>query len=392
MRRPALTEAAPPDSGAGPQDELHGELAPRVAVCITAVVIGGFFFIGLTYLLRARPSGVGLAVCGVLMLALLALQMFHSFPFAAPRLVPHRRKTLAAQALITYVPFPIFEEAWLGVPGFLAGSTLLVLRSATGWAGFATVIGTVGLLNYTVGYGTAELAYNMVATGLTGLVVYGLSRLTDLVRQVQAARAELARLAIVQERLRFARDLHDLLGYSLSTITLKCELTHRLVRIHPERAETEITEILRTARQALADVRSVASSYLNMSLSREVSAAESLLCAVGIQTEVRMEVDLPAGPVDTVLATVLREGITNMLRHSKAQHCMIAAEKGKGRVRVAVANDGVGAETATLSTGGVGTGGSGLHNLTARVAALGGALTAGSRDDGWFELTAEVPA
>ncbi|WP_051804435.1 sensor histidine kinase [Streptomyces griseus] len=370
----------------------RADMAPRVAVAITTVVICGFFAVAVTYVLQARYTPLSLAFCFVLLLLLLGLQLCHSFPSFVPRPVSrHRHWTLAAQTLLTYAPFAVYGPAWLGMPGFLAASSLLVLRTALGWLAFGTVVVTTGLVQFSVGFGVGELAYNCVSTVLTGLVVFGLSRLADLIREVQTAREELARLAITQERLRFARDLHDLLGYSLSTITLKCELTSRLVRLDPERAETEITEILQTARQALADVRAVASSYLHMSLRREVGSAESLLETIGIRTEIRVDVELPEGRVDTVLATVLREGITNVLQHSKAQHCVIEATEVGTHVRISVANDGVGAERSTLHATDRRGGGSGLLNLITRVEALDGRLTAGVREDGWYQLAAEVP-
>lgn len=389
MRRTAsVSRGTPPEEGPAP----GADMAPRVAVAITTVVICGFFAVAVTYVLQAPHTTLSLVLCFALQLLLLGLQLCHSFPSSMPRAVArHSRWTLAAQALLTYAPFPVFGAAWLGMPGFLAASSLLVLRTALGWLAFGAIVASTGLIQFTVGFGMGELAYNCVATSLTGLVVYGLSRLADLIREVQTAREELARLAITQERLRFARDLHDLLGYSLSTITLKCELTYRLVSLDPKRAETEITEILGTARQALADVRAVASSYLHMSLRREVASAETLLHTVGIRTDIRVDADLPAGNVDTTLATVLREGITNLLQHSKAQHCVIEATTTDDRVRITVANDGVGAQRSILHPVRPGGGGSGLNNLITRVGALGGRLTAGVREDGWFQLTAEAP-
>ncbi|MER6478577.1 sensor histidine kinase [Streptomyces filamentosus] len=389
MRRTTTSSRDTPlEEGLAPR----ADMAPRVAVAITTVVICGFFAVAVTYVLQAGYTPLSLAFCFVLLLLLLGLQLCHSFPSFVPNAVTrHHHWTLAAQTLLTYAPFAVYGAAWLGMPGFLAASSLLVLRTALGWLAFGTVLVTTGLVQFAVGYGMGELAYNCVSTVLTGLVVYGLSRLADLIREVQTAREELAHLAITQERLRFARDLHDLLGYSLSTITLKCELTSRLVRLDPERAETEITEILQTARQALADVRAVASSYLHMSLRREIGSAESLLETIGIRTEIRVDVELSAGQVDTVLATVLREGITNVLQHSKAQHCVIEATGTGTHVRISVANDGVGAERSTLHAVDRRGGGSGLMNLITRVEALDGRLTAGVREDGWYQLAAEVP-
>ncbi|MEU9860954.1 histidine kinase [Streptomyces sp. NPDC047971] len=368
-------------------------MAPRVAGTITVVVILCFFAVALTYAIGGGFGGAELALCGVLMLMLLFLQLSHSFPDWIPAAARHRRWTLALQAVLTFAPFTLFGAAWLGMPGFLAASSLLVLRAALSWTVFAVVIVATGVVQFAVGYGVSQLAYNTIATVLTGLVVHGLSRLSGLIREVQAAREELIRLAVTQERLRFARDLHDLLGFSLSTITLKCELAHRLVRVAPERAEMEITEIVQTARQALTDVRSVASSYVQMSLSREVGSAASLLRAVGIRTDIRVTDEPLESSVDTVLATVLREGVTNLLRHSKAQNCVIEARVDDGTARLRIANDGLRDRDSAHCPDSEGvTGGVGLRSLTIRAEAVGGRLTSGVRDDGWFELTVELPA
>ncbi|MFF5183978.1 sensor histidine kinase [Streptomyces sp. NPDC000345] len=371
------------------------ELAPRMASAITTVVILCFFGVALTYAASGGLGALGLTAFCVLMVLLLGLQFCHSFPARAPRWARHNRVTLAAQAVLTFGPFAFFGEAWLGMPGFLCSSCLLVLRPALAWAAFGLVLGATGAVHFLVGYGAGELAYNMVATVLTGLVVYGLSRLTGLIAEVQAARDELVRVTLAQERVRFARDLHDLLGFSLSTITLKCELVHRLVRVDPERAETEITEIVQAARQASAEVRSVAGSYLRMSLDRELPAAASLLRAVGIHAEVRVAAGEVSPAVDSVLATVLREGVTNILRHSKAQKCVIKADAEDGSVRLVIANDGLrDARSAHFADvpGGAACGGNGLSSLAARAQALGGRLTSGERADGWFELAVALPA
>jgi two-component system sensor histidine kinase DesK len=137
------------------------------------------------------------------------------------------------------------------------------------------------------------VAYLTASTFDTGLVVFGLSRLSLVIRYVHAARGELAQLAIVRERVRFSRDLHDLLGYSLSAITLKAELARRLVSANPGRSRDEIAELLDIARQALADVRTVSSGYRNISLSKEAASVASLLTTAGIDTQVEISCGPP---------------------------------------------------------------------------------------------------
>ncbi|MBI0382484.1 histidine kinase, partial [Streptomyces albiflaviniger] len=365
----------PDDAGNHPPRHQDG-LAPRLAVVITVLVLVGYFAVAVTYVVDGNRSGrsVDAAMLGLALLpmtVLLCLQMLHSFPGLAPRLSGARRWTLALQAVLTFAPFAVFKHAWLGMPGFLAGSSLLVLVPALAWPAFAAILLCTDVLLFQVGFGWGQVAYTTVSTALTGLVVFGLSRLSGLVAEVSRSRAELARLAVAQERLRFSRDVHDLLGYSLSTITLKCELVHRLVPRQNSRAQQELSEILQTSRQALADVRAVASGYRKMSLSAEAATARSMLAAAGISATAEIDCGPLPDLVDTVLASVLREGLTNVLRHSNADHCAVEARRSGHRVSLTLVNDGVG-RPSTILRADSSDGGSGIGNLRVRVENLGG--------------------
>ncbi|GAA2008417.1 sensor histidine kinase [Catenulispora subtropica] len=296
--------------------------------------------------------------------------------------------SLSAQAVITYFPYFVLHQLWGGLAGPLAGAILLLLPRPTAWFPFLAVVASMGPVA-TMKYHTADwISYYIISTMVLGLVVFGLTRLSELVRELAAARSELARMAVVAERLRFARDLHDLLGYSLSSITLKSELAYRLVPGQPDRARKELTEILQASRQALADVREVASSYREMSLTSEASSAQAMLETAEIDAKVDIDVGPLPPDLDTVLATTLREGVTNILRHSKVQHCSIRATQTPTSIRLEVANDGV---TDQDDDDALARSGSGLGNLRTRLSAFDGTLTAGVSPDRWFRLTAEVP-
>ncbi|MBW5425966.1 histidine kinase, partial [Streptomyces sp. BG9H] len=386
-----------PDGTGVPRPAAEGpavrhDLAPRAARALTIAALVGYVLLATAWAMSAHPSPRTLGEVGVVLLALLGLQLGHSFPRTTPALAPYRLWTLGLQAVLTFLPFVLFGEAWWGLPGFLAGSVLLLLPAVPGWPLFAAVVtsGAFGL--WLVGDDLGDIAYATALSTMTGLVVFGLSRMAELAVELHRSRAEIARAAVTGERLRFARDLHDLLGFSLSTITLKCELAYRLVPDRRERAEQELTEVLRTARQALADVRTVARGYRQMSLTDEAESARSMLAGVGIRTALRLDCGELPTDVDTVLATTLREGLTNMLRHSKAERCTITAEREGRTVRLTLANDG-----AALAGHGPGAvrdsdanSGSGIGNLTARIRAFDGRLTAGHRQDGWYQLCATV--
>src|SRR5262249_14352284 len=291
---------------------------------------------------------------------------------------------LLCQGVLVYLALR-FSPVWLSLPGFLAGSVLLVLPLRVAWFPFALIVAAMGVYYGQLTDGPLEIAYAAVSTTITGLVVYALTRLSSLVTELHDARAELAQMAVAQERLRFARDLHDLLGYSLSAITLKSELTHRLVPANPHKARNELIEILEISRKALADVRAVAGGCRELSLDNEAESARTLLGAADVDVTIDNRYgDLPT-PVKTVLATVLREGITNVLRHSNAERCEISLRQADGRVWLNIVNDGV--QTNRVQSDG----GSGIRNLSARIAALHGQLVAGIEADGRYGLHAWAP-
>lgn len=382
-----MASASEPVHHEGGRSRLEALLVPRLARGIVVVVLSGFCLIAFLHTLYGSPDVVHIALSVSCLLALLSLQLFF---FNRP--VERMRSAMgaaaiAAQAALVYLPLLEFGQAWIALPGFLAGSVLLLLPVKLAWPAFLLVIASLGAIQATFPGPTINVAYTAVSGVVTGLVVYGLTRMAGLVTRLHEAQDELAEMAVAQERLRFARDLHDLLGYSLSAITLKSELTHRLVLRHPARAQEELSEVLDISRRALADVRAVASGYRELSFAAESESARSVLVAADI--DVQMDLDYGELPtrVRTVLATVLREGVTNVLRHSKAEHCEIRVTQTADTVSIDIVNDGVPQIPIERSE----RGGSGLPNLSGRLTALGGTLTAGIDPDGRYRLHAAAP-
>jgi len=148
------------------------------------------------------------------------------------------------QAALVYLPLIQLGPAWISQPGFLAGSALLMLPPLLGWTVFGAVVGSVVWV-HVVGTGQIyDIVFNSVTALISGLIVFGVMSLTRLVAELAETRTQLAKMAVSEERLRFARDLHDLLGLSLSAMTLKSELTLRLMDIDPDKAAEELVEIL----------------------------------------------------------------------------------------------------------------------------------------------------
>lgn len=203
-------------------------------------------------------------------------------------------------------------------------------------------------------------------------------------RELAEAREELARLAVSEERLRIARDLHDLLGHTLSLIALKSELATRLVQRDPHRAEAEMQEVQRVTRHALTEVRDAVQGYRRLPIADALDGARAALAAAGIDCRVEGAAgELPAD-VETVLAWAVREATTNVVRHSGARACAITLSTDPDAVALQVEDDGAGV---TSGNGG----GAGLDGVAERARRIHGTLEAGSRPEGGFRLRLTLP-
>ena len=222
-----------------------------------------------------------------------------------------------------------------------------------------------------------------------GLDMIGFVRLSDALRELQRAREQLARQAVTEERLRMARDLHDLLGHTLSLITLKSELAGRLLEKDPHTATQEIHEVERVARQALREVREAVAGYRQHTLRGELDGARQILEAAGIECIIEYEMRPLPQSIDAVLGWVVREGVTNVIRHNRAKYCLIRIISTDDYVRAEINNDGsLRNENSIIEKG------SGLSGLAERVANEGGQLEARTQsmpDAPGFRLEVEIP-
>ncbi|WP_344467739.1 sensor histidine kinase [Kitasatospora kazusensis] len=370
--------------------------APRFALTVVWSVIGAVFFMQIVDVLEEAVTPLTIACCLTVLPANIGLQLVHTLPRWRRIRARYGRWTLLVQVLLTVLPTAFLGWPWGGMGGFVGASMLQLLPLRAALPAFGGLILAIGLgtaLEPHSSIGT--VLYMAVSTLVTGVIAYSLSLLANLTLAVHEAQEDIARVAVIKERLRFARDLHDLLGYSLSAITLKSELAHAVLGRSPDRARAELESIVDLSRQALRDVREVARSYRSMSLLTELSSARSVLSAAGIDAHLRVECGRLSARADTVLATVLREGITNVIRHSKASRCTIEAVDQDGVISLRLANDGMPArdrdglrdrqERPSRTDGG-------LDNLAARLAELGGTLSSGVREDGWFHLEADISA
>lgn len=234
---------------------------------------------------------------------------------------------------------------------------------------------------------SAPVSLFIVTIGV-GMLTGGFRRLRTVSIQLNEARDEIGRLAVADERLRFARDLHDLLGHSLSVIALKSELANRLIQDRPDQAAEHMRDIEAVTRRALSEVREAVAGYRRPALHAELAGARSTLAAAGI--------DVDAGPVpavelppdaEAVLAWAVREGATNVLRHSEASRVRISFDVTRDDATLTLTDDGNACPDAQSAGDGTG-----LAGLAERVARVRGHLDAAPRDDGdGFRLHVTVP-
>ncbi len=203
--------------------------------------------------------------------------------------------------------------------------------------------------------------------------------------KLQMAHEEIEQLAKLAERERIARDLHDVLGHTLSVIVLKSELAGRLFSRNPERAAAEIADVEQIARKALTEVREAIRGYRTEGLAAEIRRAHSVLDAAGV-TLVCEEVPLALGPTEeSVLSLVLREAVTNIVRHAQASRCVLHFEEENGQTMLVVEDDG---------RGGLREDGNGVRGMRARIEALGGrfAVNTSPGASHGTRLTIQIPA
>jgi signal transduction histidine kinase len=294
--------------------------------------------------------------------------------------------TLVALAVLCYLQFAFIGALAVIFLAFVCGSVLLVVHGPWRWVWFAAVLVSIPGLAWWAAPAVVA-AWPVWAYGYTtaivtafGLMAYGLSRLTTLADQLAASRDQLARVATDAERLRLARDTHDLLGLGMSTLALKTDLVAALIGRDDQRAARELGEVVRLCATVGADVGRIAGERPELSLASEVATATDVLESSGIDVFADRRLEELATEVDTVLAIVLREAVTNILRHSAAQRCVITLVDDVDVVTLRITNDGAATPPGE---------GRGLENMRTRVEAVGGSLTT-RHERGTFVVVAAV--
>ncbi|MFJ3220605.1 sensor histidine kinase [Kitasatospora sp. NPDC086801] len=392
MRQARVEDEDTPAASPGPAaaERAAGERAPQrwtqgwrritlgagmlVYPCLTAVAMSG------------TVSGAAL-VAGYAVVAAFCL----CFVLAATAMIHRRRRQvlllLAVMSALCLAALPSAHQNAF----YLA--TVVASYAAVLWRRHATrVVVAAALAALLVPWAvpawhTGPGTFQALALLFTALTTGAFAEIAATNQALVAARAEVARLASEAERNRIARDLHDLLGHSLTAITVKSRLAQRLAAKDPDQSLAEMAAVESLSRQALADVRAAVTGYRDVTLAGELARGRELLRAAGVVADLPTSTDPVATQDGELFGWVVREGLTNVVRHARAGRCTVTVTGSSVEIR----DDGVGAGGGTGGTGEGSGVGRGLTGLRERVAAAGGTVEAGPLGPRGWRLLVTVP-
>lgn len=356
-----------------------------------SVVLTSLVFPGIGLLSEPAPEWIVLGAIGIL--GFVASEVGALYAAITPWLLETRRQRLtvvflAVSVVSVVLVGPVGDDdwetwAWLGA--CVAGSAPLLVGLRAAPLVIAAAVAASAGVGWSTGGAAGSYALLTLGIGLMLAVMCALPGwLLGLLVRAQDGRVAQGRLAAAEERLRFARDVHDLLGHNLSVIAVKAELGARLTRVDPERATREAAEVQRLATSALADVREAVHGYRVVDLDEQLRAIEQVLESSGVRCTITGASSALPPEIASELAAVVREATTNVLRHSRAGWCEISIARDTDEVRLTVTNDGVVDQPADRRS-------YGLRGLAERLGDRGGVLQARA-EDGVFTLEAIIPA
>ena len=292
-------------------------------------------------------------------------------PFRLPT-----RPAVGAVAVVALIALGLVVCAAVGQPGtatsvYIAVTCMICLPTRVAWLCAASVAATTYVATLVVDGWEADRGI-LFGTLVAALAIWGISQAINRNIEVLAVREENARLALEDERNRFARDLHDILGHSLTVITVKAELAQKLFDVDPARARAEVTDLEWLSRDALADVRRAVEGYRELTLPGELARARTALAAAEIDADLPNSTDDVPSSLRELLAWTIREGVTNVVRHSGAGRCKVRLTPTSAEV----ADDGRGIDGSPL-------GGNGLLGLSERAAAVGATVVTTALEPGF---------
>ncbi|MER5420038.1 sensor histidine kinase [Streptosporangium roseum] len=336
------------------------------------------------WLLLAYPPARDLAEglvrqAGPAALCLAAFVVLYTLSVALSFRDRHRAAAAALAALVavTFLLLTRFAEGWFHLATLMTIACGAVVRGRAVYAVLTALTAALVLLMWRAGAGGEDISMTLWGAAVGGLVVSIVMKLFSMIAELRRTREELAHAAVAEERLRFSRDLHDLLGHTLSVMVVKAEAVRRLAPRDAEAAARQAADIETAGRQALREVRATVTGYRGRGLAAELASARTALAEAGIAATVSVPESGMAPEADALLGWAVREGVTNVIRHSGARACEIRLD---GAI-LEIHDDGRG-------PGGSGNG-NGLRGLAERAVALGGTLETSAADG--FLLRVTIP-
>ncbi len=281
---------------------------------------------------------------------------------------------LAVMAVLVAVLAVMIGSEAFGATIYMAVLAVMTLPNRQAWVIVVTLIAVVEIVPRIVPAWDPGTFFALQLV-ISAVAAWGITQVFARNHELSEARQQLADLAIVAERERLSRDLHDILGHSLTVITIKAELAGRLIDIDTKRAAREIAEVEELSRQALADVRSTVGGMHRIDVGVELVAACNALGAAGIEAQLPADADIVSLRNRELFGWTLREAVTNVIRHSGAGRCVVEL----GPSSISVADNGCGAISAAGD-------GNGLRGLAERVAVADGSLVVGRDSSGEFRV------
>jgi two-component system, NarL family, sensor histidine kinase DesK len=341
--------------------------------------------VALVYLLyvvgaiRQNAHGAAAVLGYAGLVAFAAGWLFFMYPFFAP---PARFWTLyGILTALLVLELPLAHAAGFVLAVFLTITTVARLGARSfpvvAVLALASLLVPPAIPAWHTSIGNAFGGVTPLAIPVVALGIFAIMRVLQNNNALAQAQAELASLAAENERFRIARDLHDLLGHSLTTIKVKAGLARRLGESDPALALPEIAAVEALARQSLADVRAAVSSYRDVTLAGELATGRELLRAAGIAADLPRAVDVVDPAHQELFGWVVREGFTNVVRHANATSCAVRLAAAS----VEIVDDGIGGSSGP---------GNGLSGLRERVAAAGGVIEVGPRQPSGWRLRASL--
>ncbi|MEU8381392.1 histidine kinase [Streptosporangium sp. NPDC048865] len=315
----------------------------------------------------AAPAALGVAAFAVLYVLCIR------FSFR-----DRRRAAVAALAGLLVVAFLLlagFAHHWFYLAPLMTIACGAVLRGRSVYLLLTVLTLALVVVMWRAGASWPSISLATWGTATGGLVVSIVLKLFSVIAELQETREELARVAVAEERLRFSRDLHDLLGHTLSVMVVKAEAVRRLAPRDAGAAARQAADIEAVGREALTEVRAAVTGYRGRGLAAELASARTVLADADIALTLNVTGDRPAPEADALLGWAVREGVTNVVRHSAARTCEITLEGTMLEIR----DDGRGRGGSPP--------GNGLRGLTERVVASGGTLEALDRDGFLLRVT-----